>query len=203
MSEALMIIDAQSPWDTGNRKTVQAIQAALPAFRERMPVIWVFKTDDGDDFQPTQLKGRSLPDLFSEKGRQYLMPSLHPRSTDFVTAKKEMDAFTNPRLKPFLKRMGIDHIYLAGFKTGMCVYKTGCTAAAGDPLGLDRQFNVHLLLPLTADSDDRIEPPHENYFESQGITLCNNLEMVLGKRYAAPAYNSNKGHRYDCPSSSL
>lgn len=185
MSEALMIIDAQSPWDDGNWRTVQAIQAALPAFRERMPIIWVFKTDD-DHIEPTQLNGRALLDLFGGLGARNLAPSLHPRATDFVTTKKDMDAFSNPTLKPFLKELGIQNIYLAGFKASQCVYETGCGATTNDPLSPEDSWNVHLLLPLTADSGDELTHLYEDDFERQGIFICNDLETILGNRYSRP-----------------
>jgi nicotinamidase-related amidase len=154
-----------------------------------MPIIWVFKSDD-PPFKPTRLNGRHLLDLFSRNSAPYIIPSIHPHATDYVTLKNKTNAFSNPMLRPFLRTLGIQNAYFAGFRAGQCIYDSACGGLVDDPLTIEYRLNTHIILPLTADTDNQLTHIYEDDLEKQGVSVLYDLETIFGKRYPAPVQPS-------------
>lgn len=119
MKPALLVIDYQKAFLSGDPQTVQSLEqtkayinSAIELFRERnLPVVCVQHLSPKDALVPGN-PGYEIPDGLK------ILP------TDIHVQKEHGNSFHQTKLCQTLKDLGVDTIFLAGFRAEYCVLST-------------------------------------------------------------------------------
>jgi nicotinamidase-related amidase len=119
MKPALLVIDYQKAFLSGDPQTVQSLEqakayinSAIELFRERnLPVVCIQHCSPQDGLQPGK-PGFEVPDCIR------ILP------TDFHVQKEHGNSFHQTDLCRILGDLGVDTVFLAGFRAEYCVLST-------------------------------------------------------------------------------
>jgi nicotinamidase-related amidase len=142
---ALLCIDVHESYSSLNPRTTRLIREFAKRARKDMLVVWVrMETMGGRRWPQWQdapfVISKDIPDT-----------AFNPASAgDYGMCKYSASAFSNRHLLPFLKKKNVQDVWICGFQTSTCPALTALAAK--------KDFNAHLLLPLTAQTNDQAPP---------------------------------------------
>lgn len=152
---AFLLIDVQRAWAAQSPVTLLNILSALPNLRKHMPIVHIYW--GLGPRQPAQLSQRSLALRVALQRLTFppYTPLIKPEPGDWCTRKSKENAFSNPRLAPFLRQMGVERVLVGGFLASDCVQATlfgalnnGFQTKFVSHLSSDGHHKVHMK-PLT------------------------------------------------------
>jgi nicotinamidase-related amidase len=167
MKQAFIAIDVQNAWADDNPFTTDAIEDAVVRLRPVMPIIWVYLSWLPIQ-KPFQAREFALTTDFNtavawDVHNRWNQPALKIEPEDWIVTKSAKSLFNNPDAESFLRGLGVNELFMAGFKATECVY-----ASAYDARRVHR-FKTTVLSGLTADYDDVTDCEGKEFFDHHGI----------------------------------
>jgi nicotinamidase-related amidase len=191
--QALLVIDLQNDFClpdaplfvAGAPACIPHAVAAVEGFRATdLPVIWVMRRHRPDGCDIDRVR-RALfavrPFLCASPGVD-LVEGLAPLPGEPVIEKRRWSAFFATDLDLVLRRMGIEHVVLAGVQTPNCIRATAVDATALD-------YECTVLSDATASESEAVQRANLDDLARMGVHVLTTAELLarLPQRAAASA----------------